>query len=492
MALLALPRVGLGEQVPRDVLTWGFCQVGGTHRGAEWPLSRDQMMILRDELHINTVRFFVHPGFIGLPQETWNGPEAIDYTRFSDADYVWRDPSPAVDSLDEVLDLFRELDIHPVLLVFPVDEYVAYIGRDEISFLNDPAMGLDYTAIRPVDQVKALTSALARHVHQTYGDDFTLIYTEIAGQGDGLPGRANDKARWAEVVAAAKEEAPGATVASPELCVSMWWWAAAASQSHLAVSQGPPWVPLDIPYTDTWPRGDRLENYRDVFDVMAISYFGFGPDSMEWKDVASDRPALTAATEPALWIARTHARPKRWLWAEAGWGAPVSERPAFHLERDLATLLMGMDHCAGALLWQARDNEGSTGGAFDAAGNRTATFGLLRAVSGVILANAAFFATDHDLLNADGFPVAEDAFQEDDPMVLTRFLGRHVVLFSEAPTKRSVTFTRTQGAALRELPVGHGYSAPWHLDITENDDQTITVGHIRPGLLYLLELAAGR
>jgi len=490
VAIAVLP-VGLGaayaEQVPRDTLTWGFCQVGGTHQGAEWPLSREHLLVLRDELHINTLRFFVHPGFIGLPQKTWNGPEAIDYTRFDEASYRWRDPSPVIDSLDEVLDLLSELKIHPVLLVFPVDEYVAYIGRDDLSFLSDSAKGLDYTGIRPVDQVKALTTVLARHVHQAYGDDFTLIYTEIAGQGEGAPRRSQDKARWAEVVAAAKAEAPGATVCSPELCVGMWWWAAAV-QAGGARRQGPPWLPEAIPYTDTWPRGDRLENYRDVFDAMAVSYYGFSADSVEWKDVAANRPALAAATEATLWVARPYARPKRWLWAEAGWGAPLKDKPAFHLERDLAALLLGMDHCAGALLWQARDNEGSTGGVFGPTGERAKSFELLKAVSDVVLANAAFFADDHQGLNADGFPVAEDLFGETDPAVLTRFLGRHLVVFSEAATETSVTFSNTLGRELRELPVGHGYSGPWPLRITPAAGRTVTVGRIRPGLIYLLEL----
>lgn len=474
------------EQVPIDQLTWGFCQVGGTHRAAEWPLSREQMLILRDELHVNTIRLFVHPGFVGLPQKTWNGPEAVDYTGFSDADYVWRDPSPPIDSLDEVIDLFRELGIHPVLLVFPVDEYVAYVSRDDLTFLNDAEKGLDYTGIRPVEQVKALTVTLARHLHQTYGDDFTLIYTEIAGQGDGAPGRTGDRQCWAEITAAAKAEAPGAIVCSPELCVSMWWWAAAL---HRLGSPPTPSqiLPLDFPYSDTWPLGDRLENYRDVFDLMAISYYGFGEDAVEWKDVASDRPAVAAATEAAAWLTRPIARPKRWLWAEAGWGAPIKERPGFHLERDLATLLLGMDHCAGALLWQARNNEGSTGGVFDEKGERGKTFDLLKAVSDVVLANADFFAQDHELSNADSFPVATNAFQEEDPAVLTRCVGNHVVLFSEAPVQVSVTLTKTGGRGLRELPAGHGYSSPWALGIERQAD-SVTVTDIRPGLLYLLEV----
>lgn len=490
LALFLAGSATFAQQVPLNELTWGFCQVGGTHLNAVWPLSRAEMVALRDELHVNTIRFFVNPSFIGLPQKTWNGPEAIDYTRFGEDDYKWRNASPGVDSLDEVLELFRELKIHPVMLVFPVDEYVAYLSRDDLTFLNDAAKGLDYTGIKPAAQVKALTVSLARHVHRTFGDDFTLIYTEVAGQGDGAPGRSHDRGRWTEIAAAAKAEAPGAKICSPELCVSMWWWSA-AQEGRRRKPAGPGPLPDDFPYTDTWPRGDRLENYRDAFDTFAISYYGMSPDSIEWKDVASDRPALSAATEAALWVTRPHARPKRWLWAEAGWGAPLKDKPPFHLERDLATLLFGMDHCAGALLWQAKDNEGSTGGVFSPTGERTKAFALLAAVSDVVLANAAFFAADHQRLNADGFPVETDGWAENDPAVLSRYLGRHLLLFSEAPVQVTASFTRTGGANLRELPVGHAYSSPWPLTVTRAGNDSVTVSGIRPGLLYLLEVVPG-
>lgn len=487
----ALPLLPAGaQQVPRSELTWGFCQVGGTGANTVWPLSRSEMLALRDELHVNTIRFFVHPAFIGLPQKTWTGPEAIDYTRFSEGDYKWRNPSPAVDSLDEVLELFRELSIHPVLLVFPVNEYIDYLSRPDLQFLSNPAKGLDYTGIVPAAQVRALTVTLARHVHQAFGDDFTLLYTEIAGGGDGAPGRGGDARGWREIVAAAKAEAPGAKVCSPELCVSMWWWAAAL-EARRRTPRGPGPLPYDFPYTDTWPRGDRLENYREAFDEVAVSYYGLGPDSVEWKDVAADRPALSAATEATLWVTRPHARPKRWLWAEAGWGAPLKDKPRFHLQRDLAALLFGMDHSAGALLWQAKDNEGSTGGVFSPKGEKTPAFALLAGVSEVVRANAAFFAADHERLNSDGFPVASGEWAEGDPAVLTRLVGRHLLLFSEAPTLATITLAKTGGGSLRELPVGHAYSSPWPLRIAPGADGAVTVSQIRPGLLYLLEVRPG-
>jgi hypothetical protein len=215
-------------------------------------------------------------------------------------------------------------------------------------------------------------------------------------------------------------------------------------------------------------------------------------------------------------LAREYARPKRWLWAEAGWGSVHLAGQPFHLDRDLAALLCGMDHCQGALLWQGKNNEGSGVGVFTEQGEKAKGYDLLRAVADVVQANAAFFAEDHPRLNADGFPVAEESFREDDPAVLTRLLPHHLIIFSEAPVTAAVTFTDTQGRTLREVPTGHGYSQPWPLDVQvhkEDRDRvstshrigrlrrakagsrsftgpTITVSRIRPRVLYLLERQA--
>jgi len=278
--------------------------------------------------------------------------------------------------------------------------------------------------------------------------------------------------------------APEATVYSPELCIGMWWWAAAREEAVATGRSVPPFPP--ITYTDTWPRGDRLENYAAAFDVLSISYYGAAPDSVEWKDVAADQPPLKAAVDPLLSLARQVARPKSWLWAEAGWGAVHKPEQPYHLDRDLAALLFGMDHCRGALLWQGKDNEGSGAGIFTTEGEPAKGHELVRAVSEVVAANADFLAADHAALNADGFPVAEDLFREDDPWVLTRLLDHHLVLFSEAPVTTTVTFTATNGAVLREMPTGHAYSRPWPLRIEAQGDGSITVSDIRPRLLYLL------
>jgi len=472
------------SRISAKTFFWGVCQVGGTGKEAVWPLSREELETLRDELHMNALRFFVHPAFVGLPQKTWYGPEAIDYTMFTDEDYVWYRPSPEVDSLDEVLDLLYEVGFHPFLLVLPVEEYVAHLSRDDLTFLNDAEKGLDYAGIRPVEQIKAFSVAVAKHVYEKYGNRFSVIYTEIAGQGDGAPKRIRDRTYWAEIVEAVRSVAPGVSVYSPELCIVMWWWAV-AHQVSLDTGRSTPPFP-EIPYTDTWPRGDRLEHYANVFDVLSVSYFVAAGESVEWKDIASDQPALKADTDPLIWLAREYARPKPWLWAEAGWGSVHKAGHPFHLDRDLASLLFGMDQCRGALLWQGKNNEGAMSGIFTEQGEKAKGYELLQAVSEAVRANADFFAADHATLNADGFPVAETAFSEADPAVLTRYLGHHVALFSEAPVLTSVTFTDTRGKTLREVPTGHGYSRPWPLQIEPQDDGSITVSHIRPRLLYLL------
>lgn len=128
-------------QLPPSSFLWGFCQAYDGKRGEVFPLSRPELEKLRDELGINALRFWVSPAWVGWPQQTFNGPEAIDYTRFGPADYVWRDPAPAIDSLDELLDWLHELGIHPVLMVWPVHEYVQYLARDDLTFLNDPPTG---------------------------------------------------------------------------------------------------------------------------------------------------------------------------------------------------------------------------------------------------------------------------------------------------------------------------------------------------------------
>lgn len=254
---------------------------------------------------------------------------------------------------------------------------------------------------------------------------------------------------------------------------------------------------MEVEYTETWPPADRLEHFREVFDFPAVSYFGMNPASVEQKDVAPDRTLLQTATDALLWTGRANFRPKPWLWAEAPGAShpPALPHEWFQyrhlLHRDYATLLFGMDHCRGVLLWQAKDryqppqNDSLLNREGELA--KTADFQLLKAVATVVTANADFFAMDHESLNADGFPVAEPAFREDDPQVLTRLVGHHLLLFSEAPTWRQVRLTGTAGRSLRELPTGAGYSQPWSLTITPEGEDSLRLESPRPGALYLLE-----
>ena len=46
---------------------WGFCQAYDGKRGEVFPLSKADLVRLRDELHVNALRFWVHPAWVGLP-----------------------------------------------------------------------------------------------------------------------------------------------------------------------------------------------------------------------------------------------------------------------------------------------------------------------------------------------------------------------------------------------------------------------------------------
>jgi hypothetical protein len=275
----------------------------------------------------------------------------------------------------------------------------------------------------------------------------------------------------------------------------MWWWGA-ARPAYEKLGRSVP--PVEVEYAEAWPPADRLEHFREVFDGVAVSYFGLNPASVEQKDIAPDRTLLQTATDAVLWTARANVRPQQWLWAEAPWSShpPALPHEWFQyrllLHRDYATLLFGMDHCRGALLWQAKDRyvPPMNDSLFTREGEiaKTADYPLLKAVSTVITANVDFFSAYHEQLNPDGFPVAEPTFREDDPDVLTRLVGRHLLLFSEAPTMRKVRLTNTQGRRLREVPTGAGYSQPWTLTITPEGEEALVVDRIRPGVLYLLEV----
>jgi len=476
LGALALASPARAQQVPYDDLIWGFCQVCS----GQWPLSDEELRTIVADLKINTIRLFVPPQWIGIPQKTWAGPESIDYTKFAPEQLVWRRDTPQIDSLDEVLDQLYRLNIHPVLMVWPVDEYVNYLHKDDLTFLSNPAnvyLGqpnpLDYTGIRPVEQVKALSVAVARHVHEKYGDDFTIIYTEICGSGkEGTSLRGAEQAKWREVIAAVKAAAPGCQVYSPELCISMWWWPTALKYGGQVVGK-------EVVYGDDWPRGDRIENYAEAFDALAISYIE--NDRSEWLKWAPSLPHVRAAADVVTGIVRDHCQPQKWLWAEAPW-ARHDDLTTFH--ESWAMLFLGADHCRGMLSWQLKDAEGSPAGALLADGSRAPTYPLLQAFAAVAARNARFLGSYHERLNADGFPVADDQFVETDPWVLTRHLERDVVLFNAGPVRTGVTFSHTSNMTL-QLVTPEAW--PNKVTVTKVGDRVKLEG-LLPQRLYLFQV----
>ncbi|MDH7568577.1 MAG: hypothetical protein QHJ73_03205, partial [Armatimonadota bacterium] len=363
---------------------WGFCQVGG----AKWPLSDAELERAKRELGVNALRFFVTPAWIGIPQKTWQGPEAVDYTRTPLDRLVWYNPSPQIDSVDEVVDQLRRHDVHPILMPLFITAYSDYLYKDDITFLNEPnrkPAPVDYTGIRPLEQVLHLSRALARHLHQRFGDDFTLIYDEVrGGNREPTEAHAGERERWARVVAAVKQEAPGCRVFSPELCVGMWWWPTALRYEGEVAGK-----PVVYGFSGEWPRGDRVEHYAASFDALSISFFEIGVE--EWLKFAPARAYVQANADVPLHIARENARPKPWFWGECPWG---SGEPLV-MERTWSGVFFGADGCRGMLSWQLKDHEGSGSGVFRTDGGLSPTYELLRRYAAVVCAEASFFAAYH-------------------------------------------------------------------------------------------------
>ena len=457
---------------------WGFCQVCSK----EWPLSDAEMTRVVTELGVNAVRIFVTPKWIGIPQRTWQGPESIDYTRTPVEDFVWRRPSPKIDSLDEVIEQFRRCGVHPVLMPLFVTPYADYLYKDDLTFLDDPDNKpdpVDFTGIKPLTQVLHITRALARHMHGAFGDDFTIIFDEVRG-GNPEPSTAHagEKERWAQVVTAIKSEAPGCEVFSPELCVGMWWWPTALK--HDGEVAGKPLV-----YNEQWPRGDRIENYGASFDALAISFFEIG--RAEWVKWASTRTFVQANADVPLHITRDSCRPKRWFWGEAPWGFA---KP-LDFQRVWTGVFFGTDGCRGILSWQLKDHEGSSAGVLQKDGKLTDTYPLVRSFGQVICEEAGFFSAHHELVNGDGFPVAQDdLLTEDDRDVMTRVLGRHLVVFNCGSRRADLGLRARKGRRLEPV-VQPGW--PHRLDVSYQTDG-VTLAGVIPQHLYIfrLDLPGGR
>jgi hypothetical protein len=460
---------------PKQFL-WGFCQVcSGT-----WPLSDEELARTVKDLGVNAIRLFVPPAWVGFPQKTWQGPESIDYAKTPADKLVWHRPSPEIDSLDEVIEQLRRFGIHPLVMPLFVTPYTDYLYKDDLTFLNDPNNKLgnqpspvDFTGIKPLAQVLHITRALARHLHEKFGDDFTMIFDEVRG-GNPEPSTAHagEKERWAQVVAAIKEQAPGCEVFSPELCVGMWWW-------PTALNNGGEVAGKPISYGEQWPRGDRVENYAASFDALAISFFEIGVQ--EWLKWAPTRTFVQANADVPLHITRDHCQPKRWFWGEAPWGSCE----ALELQRTWTGVFFGTDGCRGLLSWQLKDHEGSSAGVIRKDGKLADTYPAVQQFAGVVCEESSFFATYHEKLNADGFPVAkDDQLVEEDRDVMTRLLDRHLVVFNCGSRRADLVLRNRRGSTLQPV-VQPGW--PHSLKIEYRGDETTLTGLI-PSHLYLLRL----
>ncbi|NDK14165.1 MAG: hypothetical protein COY42_27240 [Armatimonadetes bacterium CG_4_10_14_0_8_um_filter_66_14] len=465
----------LVRPAPKQFL-WGFCQVcSGT-----WPLSDEEMARTVKDLGVNAIRLFVPPAWVGFPQKTWQGPESIDYTKTPADELVWDRPSPEIDSLDEVIAQLRRFGIHPLVMPLFVTPYTDYLYKDDLTFLNDPdnkvggqPSPVDFTGIKPLEQVLYLARAVARHLHEKFGDDFTMIFDEVRGGNPEPPAaHVGEQERWAQVVAALKQEAPGCTVFSPELCVGMWWWPTALKNDGEVAGKL-------LEYNEQWPRGDRIENYAASFDALAISFFEIGV--REWLKFAPTRTFVQANADVPLHVTRDHCRPKQWFWGEAPWGSCE----ALALQRTWTGVFFGTDNCRGLLSWQLKDHEGSGSGVIQKDGKLADTYPAAQQFARVVCEESRFLATYHGAVNADGFPVArDDQFVEEDRDVMTRLLGQHLVVFNCGSRRTDLLLRNPQGCTLQPV-VQPGW--PHSLKIEHRGDEAVLSGVI-PSHLYLLRL----
>lgn len=448
--------------IPPQQFLWGF--------NVPYHVTKADMEKLRDTLSINTVRFFVTPSQVGLPQKTYNGPESIDYRRFTDTDYDWT-------WLDSKLSAARETGVMPILLPFPVDEYVSRMYMTNLTSLNNQSAGIDYTGLIPEEQVKVFSVAIAKHVATHYPDlEFGIVYTELWGRGDAAAARSGEAAAWKRIVHAIKQSAPRAHVYSPEVLASQHWNSTA--REYGCGNYG------SLYYGPGWPLTDTVENYASSFDNLAISFYGITKSDSALFCPKEDRMQPTLDT--ALAIVRDHAASKPFLWSEVGWGN--DDDPASCSTDDMnlnwASFLLGGDHMRGVLLWQGRQLTEWKCAALDAEGNFTRSIEALSKIATVIRENYAFFATRHEMRNADGLPINDASFSEEDPATFTRRVGNYILMYPTEGSYWSLTFSNTQGRIAKEFLNTSG--APLYIGAL--DMNRTVVQPLKPNRLYILRV----
>jgi hypothetical protein len=464
-----------------------------------WNLTDQDLATLKQDLHINSILLFIHPRFLGLNQLTWNGPESIDYTKFKDSDYVWYRPGTEIDSFDEVIEQLNRFDITPVFRIFPVGEYLHYMNRGDITFLNNQSNmygpyqnPLNYTGIVPVEQMKNLSVAVAKHMHEKFGDNFAIVYMEICHTGDKCSIReVNESSKWYEVVKAIKTVAPGSLVFSPEIIPWNGY------QRNKILNAVPPYTgtckydPSFYACGDEWVRCDKIENYAKVFDYPAFSFYP--PGHIMCKN--TDYPIIDMKNV-IMDLVRDHTSGKKWIYAENGWGNPVGQNffevhvkigtPLENYHEAWASNLLFTDNSLGLFTWDAKficpDIKCLNTSLLDEKSNKKEPYySFVAKIYTLIDENKNFFSTYHSKTNTDGIPVEDDLFTENDPKVLTRHIRDYLVIFSIGSS--SVTFTNIGSKTLQEYA-----NLENSLTISHSGD-SVTVSNILENRTYVLKIA---
>jgi hypothetical protein len=443
-----------------------------------WPLSDAQLAVLRDQIGINSIRFFVHPNFVGLPQKTFNGPEAFKYSAYKPSDYVWDRPeTSALDSLDEFVRKMYSSGLEPMLQPMVPAEHVNWIYDSDITFLN-AKNGVDYTGFVPADEVQSFLVTIAAHMQQTFGKPFLLNLTEICGQNaDGPALRSKEQPTWQRIRDAVKAAAPLAEFQGPEICINNTWaWTEIKDgcgkfSPYYAGSDAPP--------------NDSLGNYAQTFGVLEIS-----GGLLSQQQVTPLCPMLTrlrASTDQHTFVTRDQAMPQKWMLAETSWASAPSLDEQ-HL--NWAAFLFGLDHARGLFVWDAKNTpaEEAPGGMPDHPGlwsSRDVPSAALQdwvTLGPIIGANRNFFGTYHSIINNDGLATDSMQFGDSDPAVVARKLEKHVVVFSTGPTQ--VTLTPTDGATLTTAYAGG--AAP----VIQASSGSITISGLVPNRIYIFAIGS--
>jgi hypothetical protein len=469
---------------PSSEFVFGFNLIAGigifdpsAKPASPWPLSDAQLAILRDEIGINSIRFFVHPTFLGLPQKTWNGPEAIQYSAFKDSDYVWDRPeTPVLDSLDEYVRYLYAQGITPMLQPMLPDDYINWIYQSDITSLNG-SRGVDYTGIVPAHEVQAIVVAIAAHMQKTFGRPFLMNLPEICGQNPAGPAlRTSEQAVWQQIENAVKAVAPLAEFQGAEICTNVTW---AWTELKDGCGNFQP-----FPVGSDGPPSDALSNYAQVYGEASIS--GGLMSGTFVQNICPGVGRLRASSDQFLYVVRDWVKPKKWLLAETSWAAQA-DLDEEHI--NWANIWFGLDNVRGVFVWDIKANPAeetnppagatvpSLWSSTDVPSPAIADWKVMGPILG---ANRAFFGTYHTVVNGDGLTTDSDQFSESDPAVITRKLDKHLVLFSAGPSQ--IVFGSTNGAML--APAYGGGAVP----TIQNGANQVTVSGITPNRLYLFAI----